>query len=182
MSFLEILSPAPAVLEIIAWARAGHLGVATVASDALIEASPDYRPGVSLHELLNDTAPISSEKFDKRLETIRAEAVKTAEADAERIKMLVRRIDERLLALMWSQPGAKTDQPQQAMPTIRDGGVLVSILTSDATPKTIAALKAAGLAVESTSESPSIAIGVAPLSSLAKIALLDAVRRIEPVM
>lgn len=166
----------PIVLKITALVKAGDLEAARHRATLLATARPDFKPGVTLRHLLENRT-LSPEQINERCRELGDQAAKAIEDKAEQIKRVARRIDEPLLAFMSGVPIEKLDEPV----SVRDGGVAVSLLTADKSNATLDALKQAGLTIKSTAKSANVLIGIAPLSKLKGIALVEAVRRIEPI-
>ncbi|MCG8408229.1 MAG: VIT and VWA domain-containing protein [Phycisphaerales bacterium] len=166
----------PAVLEIVALVKIGEFEEAGARAEQLATARPNYEPAVKLSRLL-DNRVLSLEHINEHIEQVRGEAAKSMKDKAEQVRTVTRRIDEPLLAFMSGAPAEMLGEPL----SVRDGGVVVSLLTADKSAATMNDLKQAGLSIESKSESANLVIGVAPLSRLAAIALVDSVRRIEPI-
>lgn len=60
-------------------------------------------------------------------------------------------------------------------------GALVTVLVADTGEATLARLREAGLRVETTAAAANIVIGVIPLGKLGELALVEGVRRVEPM-
>jgi hypothetical protein len=67
-----------------------------------------------------------------------------------------------------------------ALRAMAGGRHMVTVLVTKADDKTKMALAKAGLEIEASSKSLPIVVGTVDVSNLEELALLDAVRRIEP--
>jgi hypothetical protein len=134
----------------------------------------------------------------ERSEKIAALGAK-AEADLkelERRRTLARRLDREFYPLFLQV--AKPEQaPGVVVPTspdlpailtglagngatVEENRVLITILVASTDDKTLAALKGAGLTIESVSRDTSVVVGMAPIGKVVDLALLEGVRRVEP--
>ena len=65
---------------------------------------------------------------------------------------------------------------------IVDGGVRVTMLMASTTDAVIASLRKAGLQVDDTAPSLKMVVGTVPLDTLADVAMVDGVRKVEPTL
>jgi hypothetical protein len=145
-------------------------------ADELVKADPEFKIGVQLRDVLADESLAPAER-DKRIAALADEARKPIDAAIREAK-LRRRLDERLHRLAHTP----ATQPAPADLTLTDNAVQVTILLADAKPETLETLSKAGLQRDALAASSRLVIGHAPRDRLADIALLDAVRRIEPTL
>ncbi|MBN1345225.1 MAG: VWA domain-containing protein [Phycisphaerae bacterium] len=146
-------------------------------ADALVAFVPDFETGVLMRGVLSD-APFADAYRAEQLVGLSGEADAAIDAFAGRLQTFARRIDERLLPLLMKADHGGKDLPGI---TLRDGGVVVSVLAKAKGDAVLGSLKDAGLAIDSVADSANVIVGIAPVARLADIALLDVVRRIEPI-
>jgi hypothetical protein len=100
--------------------------------------------------------------------------------DREFVLRLARVLDQRLWPLVPVLAAHATDAADALLPRLR-GEIVVSLLIADRTPETLAVLTEHGLTIEARSGSINHVVGTIAPDRLADLALLKAVRRIEPV-
>lgn len=113
-----------------------------------------------------------SESAKKRLEAIRREAKLRQRLDASLVEIAIADGYPRTLSEL-------SDKPAPGGVTMIDGGILLSILVTDAGDKMKESLAAAGLRIETADQQTKVIVGVAPLGRLADVALVEGVRKVE---
>ena len=156
----------------------GDTEEAITLAEALAEARPDFEIGVAMRDLLADETLTETQREEGL-----AELAKQAKAELEAVIGKVRRA-ARLKRILHPVLLSLVKNPEQMViakgVTFRKTGALVSVLVSGTDAKTLAALRKAGLTVEDTAKSINLVVGTARVLDLEKLALLEAVRRIEP--
>jgi Mg-chelatase subunit ChlD len=156
-------------------ASAGKLEDARALASKLIAGAPGLEAGKRLLDALRDGALDPAESS-----ACAAAARKEAEAAHEkkrRAALLERRLDERLRNLA-SRP-ADASPPQGLK--LAGGRLAIVILVDRADAEMRRALEAAGVAIEAVASQANVVVGLAAPQHLETIALLDGVRRVEPV-
>jgi hypothetical protein len=180
------VSPTPVIIDpreaplhqlacrIAALARAGQFGAAGRMADRLAEGRPDYAIGLAMQDVLANCVITHRERV-RRLGGLAQLAAEALKSIGQQTKVLVRRLDERLLRL------ATGDASRKAVAglSVRGGTVLASILLES--DFDVQALKDDGVGIESVSKTTGVAVARIPLPRLVQIALRDGVRRIEAV-
>lgn len=143
-------------------------------ADALAALAPDCKPAVSIQQTLADDK-LNADARKARVSEIASESRK-AIAAAEREAKLRHRLDERLYAWVTGKP----DAPAPEGLVQQNGAVLVSVLLQATDDATLEEARKAGLSVQAVVASAKFVVGTAAREKLADLALLDAVRKIEP--
>jgi hypothetical protein len=143
-------------------------------ADRLAEGRPDYAIGLAMQDVLANCVITHRERV-RRLGGLAQLAAEALKSIGQQTKVLVRRLDERLLRL------ATGDASRKAVAglSVRGGTVLASILLES--DFDVQALKDDGVGIESVSKTTGVAVARIPLPRLVQIALRDGVRRIEAV-
>ncbi len=161
-------------LSVAALVEQDRIDEAKPIADTLAQARPDFEIGLKMRDALADPA-LDPGKRKETVAALAAEArarIEAAIAELERQERLARVLDGSLRALL-ERPDSPDDSRDREALTLT---VLVKA-TDDATTR---ALAEAGLAVKAVSRSLPIVVGTASLDRLEALALLEAVRRIEP--
>ncbi len=145
-------------------------------ADALVKGAPDFKIGVQMRDTLADTK-LAAAARDKRIAALAEEARKPIDAVIRQAE-LRRRLDERLYRLAHTP----TSQPAPDGLTLSDNGVRVTLLLADVKPDTLAALTKAGLKQEAVARTTQLVVGLAPRDKLSDIAMVDAVRKVDPTV
>jgi hypothetical protein len=149
---------------------------------ALADSLPGVAAAAEVNRALTD-ASVTAEDRTRIIDEQTAEAKKRLDAMLRDAK-LRQRLDPDLLTFAKGEGypatlGVPYNGPWPANATSIDGGVLLSILVTDATDATRDALVKAGLRVESADKETRVVVGVAPLGKLADISVVDGVRKVE---
>jgi hypothetical protein len=158
----------PIFAEHVALAVADHvekdkLEEALALAQALAEARPDYEIGVKMRDALTDESLTDDERHATiaGLADQAAKDLEAAVAEAKRKARLARVLDPALRAMAEGKP-------------------MVTVLVTKVDDDTTKALTEAGLDIEAASKSLPIVVGTVDVARLETLALLEAVRRIEP--
>lgn len=138
---------------------------------ALAKFDPEFKPGVRMKGVLLQKIAVAEQK--RRIADIAAEARQPVEA-ADRDAKLRRRLDDALYGLAI---GKVKEVP--AGVTVRQQGLLVTVLLPNTEEVTLATLRKAGVDVETTVAASKFVVAVVPREKLADVALLEPVRRME---
>lgn len=171
----RLLIPERVALEIAKLVSDGKIDEAKKLADALVEFDAKFEIGRQMRDVLADTS-LKPEEVKTRIAALAAQARKPIDAVLKDAK-LQRRLDPRLYALATDEKAAPADLK---LP-ITDGRLSVTLLTSDKSEATITLLKNAGLRIESVAASMNVIVGAVSREKLADLALLDPVRKIEPM-
>ena len=143
----------------------------------LAQNAPDYEIGLRMHQALTDDALTDDDRAAK-VAKLGRRAADRIETIARNNRAIVRKLDPRLLPFAFGRAPAPDAAADLAM---RDGRILVSVLTADKTPATLDALKDAGLKIDDVTQSADVAVGSIAPADLAALALLESVRRVTPL-
>ena len=161
-------------LRIASLTVAGKFGEAKTLAEWLSHSATDYEIGGQMCAALGDEALTDDRRAEKVAELGRR-AGQRLRAMAQNLAAMVRRLDERLLRLAM---GLRGETLLDGLSVV-DDAVLVSVLTADKGDETLAALKAAGLAIESVTGSANVVVGYVRLDSLGELAVVKGVRRVS---
>ncbi len=150
----------------------GKLEQAAALAGALSDALPGVGAATEVKRVLTD----ASIAGDERTRVIDEQA----KAAGERLEMMLRnaKLRQRLAPELFA-PAVTQEGPFPEKAVIIDGGILLSILVTEANDITRDALNRAGLRVESVDVQTRVIVGVAPLSKLGDIGVVDGVRKVE---
>jgi len=163
-----------AALRIAQLVEDGKIEEARPLADALSKFDQEFKIGAQMRDVLADDSLDTAER-DRRIADLGSEAKKPTD-EATRQAKIRRRLDPKL----YDYSTGDETMPAPYGFTVKDGGVLVSILVSAIDDTMIAALQHAGLNVEASVGSMNFVVGTAPRNQLHDIALVDGVRKIEP--
>jgi hypothetical protein len=159
-----------AVVVIVAVALSGDLEQARALADRLADGRPDFDLALELREAMKDES-LAADARRERFEAIAAKAhdrIETLVAQRALLARLRAVLDERL----WP--------PAFAAPDPSSSPARVTILLEAADARAVAALEQAGLVVEGRSRGVPLVVGRIAPDRLARAALVEGVRRIEP--
>lgn len=171
----RLLIPERIALEIAKLVSDGKIDEAKKLADALVEFDAKFEIGRRMRDVLAD-ASLKPEEVKTRIAALAEQAHKPIDAVLKDAK-LQRRLDPRLYALATDEKAA----PAELKLPITDGRLPVTLLASDKSEATITLLKNAGLRIESVAASMNVIVGSVPREKLADLALLDPVRKIDPM-
>jgi hypothetical protein len=177
--------PAHLALRIAELAAAGRIEDAGALAKALAEFDSDFRVGTQMRDVLADEK-LTAEDRQTRMSAL-AEEAKQAFDPVIRDLKLARRLDKRLLVLAKAAEappgeGSPATRPAPEGLAEADGRLRVTVAARDTTPTTLTALRSAGLQIEATAAKARLIIGLSAPGRLADVALVDAVRRVEPTV
>lgn len=171
------ISPDQLALHLAALTTAGRFDEAVGLARWLAANAPKYEIGAQMLEVFTKDGLTDDDRAEQvaRLGRQAAERIK---AMARTNRTLVRKLDPRLLPFAFARVPA-ADAASDV--TMHDGRILVSVLIADKKPATLDTLKDAGLKIDDVTESANVAVGSITPENLAKLALLDSVRRVSPL-
>jgi hypothetical protein len=155
--------------------KAGQIEDAKELAETLVSYDEKYETGVKMRDALVDESLAAADR-DKRIAALAKEAQKRIDDFLRDVK-LRKLLDPRLYQCV-----VDTTTPAEIESAVVDDGVRVTMLLSEFTDATVASLRKAGLRVDDTAPSLKMVVGVAPLGTLADVAMVDGVRKVEPTL
>jgi hypothetical protein len=157
---------------------AGQIEQARKLAEELAKAFEQFEIGVKMHDVLADESLAPVER-DQRIAALGEDAARLID-DAVRGTVRRTKLRQRLDGTLYLLATDEQADPASLGIESTDTGLRVTVLADRSDPATLAALRQAGLTIDSTVESLKLAVGTAPRDKLADLALLDHVRRIDP--
>lgn len=154
----------------------GDAAAAEWLAAALVKWAPKFETGFKMYCVLAAT-PLIDDGRAPIIAELRTQAAAAIDAFAADMQIIARRVDEKLLALI-AGDGSET---VHAGLTFDNDKVVVKVLTTHRDDAVLETLKTAGLQICSAVKSTDVIVGSIPPAKLAALALVDGVRRIEPV-